>query len=86
MFVFGLQDIPIVIVFRALDLVADHRILDHIVHDFNDKQMLEMLRPCLEEASPIQSKNVRDFTWLFLLRIIIRSNYRLNYHHTLILC
>jgi len=42
------QDIPIVIIFRALGFVADRDILEHIVYDFQDKQMMELLRPSLE--------------------------------------
>lgn len=48
------QDIPIVIVFRAMNVVADKDILEHICYDFNDTQMLEMLRPSIEEAFEIQ--------------------------------
>jgi len=48
-------DIPIAIVFRALGVVSDEDILNHICFDRNDSQMLEMLRPCLEEAFVIQN-------------------------------
>lgn len=50
-------DIPIGIVFRALGIVSDEDILNHIV-DKSDTQMLEMLKPCLEEAFVIQDKDV----------------------------
>ncbi|GER53278.1 DNA-directed RNA polymerase family protein [Striga asiatica] len=43
-------EIPIIIVFRALGLQADKDILERICYDFNDVQMLELLRPSLEEA------------------------------------
>ncbi|KAL7753232.1 DNA-dependent RNA polymerase II [Sorochytrium milnesiophthora] len=52
------QDIPIVIVFRALGLVPDRDILERICYDFGDNQMLEMLKPCIEEAFVIQEKEV----------------------------
>lgn len=52
------QDIPIVVVFRALGFVADRDILEHICYDFNDHQMLEFLKPCIEEAFVIQEQNV----------------------------
>ncbi len=52
------SDIPIVIVFRALGIVADKDILEHICYDFNDHQMLELLKPCIEEAFVIQDKEV----------------------------
>mmetsp|Transcript_29013 Transcript_29013/g.40059 ORF Transcript_29013/g.40059 Transcript_29013/m.40059 type:complete len:1018 (+) Transcript_29013:3-3056(+) len=51
-------DIPIVIVFRALGFVADKDILEHIVYDFGDTAMMEMLRPSLEEAFVIQNQQV----------------------------
>jgi DNA-directed RNA polymerase II subunit RPB2 len=50
-------DIPIVIVFRALGILSDKDILQHIVYDFEDNQMLEMLRPCIEEAFEIQDRD-----------------------------
>jgi len=41
------QDIPIIIVFRALNIVPDREILQHICYDFADKEMMEKLRPSL---------------------------------------
>ncbi|RKP19176.1 DNA-directed RNA polymerase II subunit RPB2 [Rozella allomycis CSF55] len=52
------QDIPIVVVFRALGFVADNDVLEHVCYDFNDQEMLEMLRPCIEEAFVIQEESV----------------------------
>jgi DNA-directed RNA polymerase II subunit RPB2 len=51
-------DIPIVIVFRALGIVADRDVLDHICYDFNDYEMLNLLKPCIEEAFVIQNQEV----------------------------
>lgn len=51
-------DIPIAIVFRALGIVPDEEILSHICYDRNDTQMLDMLRPCLEEAFVIQNREI----------------------------
>ena len=50
-------DIPIAIVFRALGVVSDEDILNHICRR-DDTQMLEMLKPCLEEAFVIQNRDV----------------------------
>ncbi|PIK34824.1 putative DNA-directed RNA polymerase II subunit RPB2-like [Apostichopus japonicus] len=36
------QEIPIMIVFRALGFVADRDILEHIIYDFDDPEMMEM--------------------------------------------
>lgn len=52
------SDIPILIVFRALGFVADKDILEHIAYNFEDNDMLEALRPSIEEAFPIQSQEV----------------------------
>lgn len=52
------KDIPIVILFRALGFVADRDILDHILFDYNDISLLELLRPSLEEAFVIQTQDV----------------------------
>ena len=51
------SDIPIAIVFRALGIVSDEDILNHICRK-DDTQMLEMLKPCLEEAFVIQDREV----------------------------
>ncbi|KAL0769652.1 hypothetical protein Bca101_034802 [Brassica carinata] len=52
------KEIPIIIVFRALGFVADKDILEHICYDFADTQMMELLRPSLEEAFVIQNQLV----------------------------
>ena len=49
-------DIPMGVVFRALGVVSDEDILNHIVFDRNDTQMLEMLKPCIEESFLIQDR------------------------------
>jgi DNA-directed RNA polymerase II subunit RPB2 len=59
------SDIPIVIVFRALGIVPDREVLQHICYDFNDYQMLEMLKPCIEEAFVVQD---REFALDFIGR------------------
>ncbi|KAL8824927.1 MAG: hypothetical protein Q9191_004725 [Dirinaria sp. TL-2023a] len=50
------SDIPIAVVFRALGVVSDEDILNHICFDRNDTEMLEMLRPCVQEAFVIQDR------------------------------
>lgn len=52
------SDIPIVMVFRALGIVSDEDILDHIVYDRNDTQMLEKLKPSIEESFLIQEQGI----------------------------
>ena len=46
--------VPVAILFRALGVVSDEDILNHICFDKNDSQMLEMLKPCIEDAFLIQ--------------------------------
>ena len=40
----------IVLVFRALGVVPDGDILEHICYDQSDTEILEMLKPCIEEG------------------------------------
>ena len=49
-------DIPVMVVFRALGLGTDREVMEHIAPDFGDAELLEALRPSLEEAFPIQSQ------------------------------
>lgn len=51
-------DVPAVIVFRALGLVSDRDVLQHVCYDNDDFEMLEMLKPSLEEAFVIQDQEV----------------------------
>jgi DNA-directed RNA polymerase II subunit RPB2 len=49
-------DVPLAIVFRALGIVSDEDILNHIVYDKQDTSMLELLKPSIEEGSMIQDR------------------------------
>ena len=46
------------IVFRALGFVSDRDILEHIIYDFDDPELMEMVKPSLDEAFVIQEQNV----------------------------
>lgn len=52
------NDIPVVIVFRALNVISDKDVLEHICYDRNDMELFEMMKPCLQEASPIQDQEL----------------------------
>uniref|UniRef100_A0A1I8H4T1 DNA-directed RNA polymerase subunit beta n=1 Tax=Macrostomum lignano TaxID=282301 RepID=A0A1I8H4T1_9PLAT len=52
------QEIPIIIVFRALGFVSDRDILEHIIYEFDDPEMMEMVKPSLDDAFVIQEQNV----------------------------
>ncbi len=53
-------DIPVWVVFRALGVISDRDILEHICYDTQDKdsQMLEMLKPCIDDGFVIQDREV----------------------------
>lgn len=52
------QETPIALIFRAYGVVSDEDILNHICYDRNDSQMLEMLKPCIEESFVVQDREV----------------------------
>lgn len=57
------QDIPLFVLFRALGVVSDRDILDHISTSCTsstsvDEAMVELLKPCVEEAFVIQEQSV----------------------------
>lgn len=64
-------DIPIIIVFRALGFVADKDILEHICYDFSDTQMMELLRPSLEEAFVIQNQQVACLIFIQCFLVVL---------------
>ena len=64
-------EIPIVVVFRALGFVADKDILEHICYDFSDLQMMDLLRPSLEEAFVIQNQQVFCYALICCVLIVI---------------
>ncbi|KAI0275029.1 DNA-dependent RNA polymerase II second largest subunit [Gloeopeniophorella convolvens] len=51
-------DIPIWVVFRALGVMSDRDILEHICYDMQDMQMLEMLKPCIDDGFVIQDRDI----------------------------
>jgi len=52
------REVPVVILFRALGIDNDGSILQHICYTLDDMAMLEMLRPSLEEAAPINNQEL----------------------------
>mmetsp|Transcript_2506 Transcript_2506/g.8914 ORF Transcript_2506/g.8914 Transcript_2506/m.8914 type:complete len:1176 (-) Transcript_2506:301-3828(-) len=51
-------EVPVVVLFRALNFVSDREVLEHIVYDFSDPQLMELVRPSLAEAFVIQNRAV----------------------------
>lgn len=52
------QDIPIMVLFRALGFVSDRSILEFIISDFDDAEMMELIKPSIDEAFVVQEQNV----------------------------
>ena len=54
------NDVPIFIMLRALGVVSDKDIIDHITNDPNDMEMINILRESLNEIIPDKSKAISD--------------------------
>jgi DNA-directed RNA polymerase II subunit RPB2 len=55
------QDIPLIIIFRALNFISDKSIVELIVYDIsneNNSKMIELLKASIEEAKPIQTQKI----------------------------
>jgi DNA-directed RNA polymerase II subunit RPB2 len=52
------EPIPLAVLFRALGYASDREILERIVYDFNDTQMIDLVRPSLVEAASITVRQV----------------------------
>mmetsp|Transcript_19710 Transcript_19710/g.35063 ORF Transcript_19710/g.35063 Transcript_19710/m.35063 type:complete len:1222 (-) Transcript_19710:61-3726(-) len=56
------QSIPVVVLFRALGIVADRDILERICYQFDDVEMMDRFKSSIEEGFVIQSKSIaQDF-------------------------
>ena len=55
------QDIPLVIIFRALNFISDKSIVELIVYNISNEMntsMMELLKASIEESKPIQSQKL----------------------------
>ena len=55
------QNIPLVIIFRALNIVSDKEITEMIVYNLsneNNNAMMDLLKASIEEAKPIQNQKI----------------------------
>jgi DNA-directed RNA polymerase II subunit RPB2 len=50
------EPVPVVVVFRALGLISDKDVLEHIVYDFSDSEMMDRFRPSLEFGRHIRTE------------------------------
>mmetsp|Transcript_137202 Transcript_137202/g.237569 ORF Transcript_137202/g.237569 Transcript_137202/m.237569 type:complete len:1210 (-) Transcript_137202:129-3758(-) len=51
-------EVPLIIMFRALGVVADKDILERIVYDFTDTAMLNCCRLSIEDSAPINTQEL----------------------------
>jgi DNA-directed RNA polymerase II subunit RPB2 len=58
------EDIPLVLVFRALGFTTDKEILEMMCHDLSDKPMIELLKASFDEVG--SEKNSSDFALDFI--------------------
>ena len=78
-------DIPALVVFRALGCVGDLDILEHIVPDFQDAELMEALRPSIEDAEPIKNQEVAlDFIAKRGAAVGVARHKRMNYARDLL--
>ncbi|KAI9290813.1 DNA-directed RNA polymerase II subunit RPB2 [Neoconidiobolus thromboides FSU 785] len=52
------SDIPVIVLFRALGIGSDKDIIDLICPDYNDEAMMDLIKPCLEEAIDIEDESL----------------------------
>jgi DNA-directed RNA polymerase beta subunit len=68
------QAVPCVVVFRALGLEADRDILEHIVYDFNDADMVELMKPSIDVGMPIGRQELAlDYIGILTPKTVARS-------------
>lgn len=74
------QDIPIVIVFRALGFQNDHEVMSHICYEFHDEELMTMLMASIEEAQVIQDQLVAlDFIGKRGATVAVTRDLRIKY-------
>lgn len=74
------QDIPIVIVFRALGFQNDHEVMSHIAYDLGDEKLMTALMPSIEEAAPVQDQMVAlDFIGKRGATVAVTRDLRIKY-------
>ena len=55
------QDIPLIIIFRALNIISDKSIVELIVYNIsneNNNNLMDLLKASIEEAKPIQTQKI----------------------------
>ena len=58
------EDIPLVLLFRALGFSTDKEILEMVCHDLNDKAMIELLKASFDEVG--SERHTSDFALDFI--------------------
>ena len=71
------EDIPLTIVFRALDVISDQDIIEKICFDQKDKEMIDKLMGSIQHGQVIQSAEVaRDFIGKRTAQASLRADQR----------
>ena len=55
------QDIPLIIIFRALNFISDKSIVELVVYNIgneNNNAIMDLLKASIEESKPIQSQKI----------------------------
>lgn len=74
------QDIPIVIVFRALGFQNDNEVMSHICYEFRNEELMTMLMASIEEAQVIQDQDVAlDFIGKRGATVAVSRDKRIKY-------
>jgi DNA-directed RNA polymerase II subunit RPB2 len=89
------QDIPLFILFRALGIISDKEIMEHIlldIYDENNKDLVELLKPSVEEAAPIQNQQMAlefiskySYTNSYIKKVEIKPEEKLNNVYNLLI-
>jgi len=76
-------EIPIFVIFRALGVISDRDIIEAVVYDLDNdisKELIEKLKPSLEEAAPIQSQKVAlEYISKYVTMVTYKSNQSVNH-------
>ena len=89
------QDVPLFVIFRALGIISDKEILEYIlldIYDDNNKDLIEHLRPSIEEAAPIQTQTMAleflskySLTNIYVKKEEIKTEEKLNNIYNILL-
>ena len=65
------QEIPIMIVFRALGFVADRDILEHVIYDFDDPELMEMVSFCFSSLMALFTDAATELEFMAVMSPLV---------------